>query len=111
MTRLRGHTVDTGASAGLFVSPGGRSTRHEEASPNIKKEPVEEESLPASEDEAREESNDEEDDDFVVDDDGVGYYQDEAFRIKQVSAPLIVNRTLRDLYGICENVLRLPLSR
>jgi len=104
MTQLRGHAIDTEASTGLFVSPGVRSTRHEEASPNIKKEPVEKEALPASEDETREESNDEEDDDFVVDDDGVGYYQDEAFRIKQVSAPLIVNRTLKDLYGICKNV-------
>jgi len=85
------------------VSRGGRPTRYEEASPKIKKEPVEEEPLPTSADDAREESNDEEDDDFVIDDDGVGYYQDEAFRIKQVSSPLIVNRTLRDLYGNCKN--------
>jgi hypothetical protein len=100
MNQVRGHEVDTGTLAGLFVSHGGRSIRCEEASPKIKKEPVEEEPLPTWADDAREESNDdEEDDDFVIDDDGVGYYQDEAFRIKQVSSPLIVNRTLRDLYG------------
>lgn len=96
--------VDTGALAGLFVSPRGQSIRYAEPSPNIKKEPVEEEALPTSADEAREESNDEEDDDFFIDDDGVGYYQDEAFCIKQVSSPLIVNRTLKDLYGSCRNL-------
>jgi hypothetical protein len=104
MDGAHGHIVDTGAPAGLFVSPCGRSTRYTEPSPNIKKEPVEDEALPTSADEAREESNDEDDDDFFIDDDGVGYYQDEAFRIKQVSSPLIVNRTLKDLYGNCHNL-------
>jgi hypothetical protein len=104
MNQVHSHKVNTGTPAGLFVNPGRRSTRYEEASPKIKKEPAEEESLPTSADEVREESNDEEDDDFVIDDDGIGYYQDEAFCIKQVSSPLIVNRTLRDLYGIYQNL-------
>jgi hypothetical protein len=104
MDQVHGRAVNPETPAGLFVRPGGQAARYEKASPKIKKEPLEEESLPTSADESREESNDEENDGFVIDDDGVEYYRDDAFIIKQVSSPLIVNRTLKDLFGNGRNL-------
>jgi hypothetical protein len=109
MDQKRGQDDGSATPAELIASPGGKGVRHEEGFPKIKEEPLEEDHLPTSADEAREELDDEEDGDFVVDEDGIEYYEDEAFRIKQVSSPLIVNRTMKDLYCKCLNLLILPL--
>jgi hypothetical protein len=96
MDQKRGQDDGSATPAEPIASPGGKGVRHEEG-------------FPTSADEAREELDDEEDGDFVVDEDGIEYYEDEAFRIKQVSSPLIVNRTMKDLYCKCLNLLILPL--
>ncbi len=98
--------VDSAMSAEPFVSPEEKGPRYESDLRKIKKEPSEDDPLPTGAGEAREQlsEEEEEDEDFVVDEDGIEYYEDEAFRIKQVSSPLIVNRTMRDLYCKCQTL-------
>lgn len=102
MLSKAGKNVDFATSPEISVSPGVKGAKRDEEFPKIKKEPLEEAPLLTSADDAREELENEEDDDYVVDEDGVEYYQDESFRIKQVPKPLIVNRTMKDLYSKCQ---------
>jgi hypothetical protein len=105
MNQERRKNVNSATAAETFVGPGRKVTQNVEEFPKIKEELSEMPCFPTSAYNAEEELDDEEDDDYVVDEDGIEYYEDEAFRIKQVSKPLIVNRTMRDLYSECNDPL------
>jgi hypothetical protein len=92
-----GHTVNLRTSTGV-AGRHEQLIRHEEASPVIKKELSEEDVTLSRVDEA-EEGFDEETEGILADEEGVEYYCDDSFKIKQVSAPTIVMRTIKDLYS------------
>jgi hypothetical protein len=43
--------------------------------------------------------DDDDDEEGIIDEDGISYYEDSGFKIKQVSNPTVIQRTLNDLYG------------
>lgn len=88
--------LNPSTSTSISPSSGRQSTRHED-SRIIKMEPVEDGRLQTRVDEAEEFG--EESEGILADVEGVEYYCDAAFKIKQVSAPLIVQRTLGDLFS------------
>lgn len=92
-----GLAANSRASTGFFFSPSNHSARPEDTSPVIKRELLEKE-LPLTRIDEAEEGFDEETEGIVADQEGVEYYYDASFKIKQVSAPTIVMRTLNDLY-------------
>jgi hypothetical protein len=101
MDARHGLAVNSTTATGFFISPYEQSIRHEETSPVIKKE-LSEEELPLSRVDEAEEGFDEETEGILADEEGVEYYCDDSFKIKQVSTPTIVMRTINDLYGNCQ---------
>jgi|HubBroStandDraft_6_1064221.scaffolds.fasta_scaffold3735061_1 hypothetical protein len=102
MDTKHGLGVNSGTSTRSFVSPYEQSITREEASPVIKRE-LSEEELPLTRVDEAEEGLDEETEGILADEEGVEYYCDAAFKIKQVSEPTIVMRTLNDLYSNCQH--------
>jgi hypothetical protein len=102
MDAEHGLAVNSRTSTGFFASPYEHSIRHEIASQAIKKE-LSEAELPLSRVEEADEGFDEETEGILADEEGVEYYCDDSFKIKQVSAPTIVMRTINDLYRNCQH--------
>lgn len=66
--------------------------------PVVKQEPIDVDTIPASEDDQDE--LDAVAEGLLANHEGVDYYEDEGFKIKQVKLPVVVNRLIFELYSI-----------